>query len=277
MHHVLTCIPRSASRLAFASDVLHKVALQGCCISQDGGLDASVQGAFTALHRELVVRINTCCQLPNSLLDRRTSGDCDAFRAAARHLLPSLLLHFFSAFAFAFTFPFPWFAFVFSTAAGQLQRPNPTALSPLQRFESSLGTMSGCGYNDPEMMKAAIELAQSFSKAKGGGKSRAGGGGQGGRKEAFQPQPQRQQSRYSQVAATPRQASFPSVPESRSLAPPPSRRNYNAPGDFATGRAANRPVIGNLGRDFLVSSGVKPEPPSKLAPPSSHPGLFKAM
>ncbi|KAL7918019.1 hypothetical protein ACQKWADRAFT_331187 [Trichoderma austrokoningii] len=126
--------------------------------------------------------------------------------------------------------------------------------------------MSGCGYNDPEMLKAAIELAQSFSKSKGDGKGRAGGGGYGGdgyggRKENFQPQPQRQQGRYSQVAAAPRQAWVPPVPVSRSLAPPPSRRNYNDSGDFATRRAANRSVIGNLGRDFLVSSGVKPEPP----------------
>ncbi|KAL7900905.1 hypothetical protein HDV63DRAFT_369949 [Trichoderma sp. SZMC 28014] len=120
------------------------------------------------------------------------------------------------------------------------------------------------GYNDPEMMKAAIELAQSFSRAKGGGKNRAGGGGLGGRKDNFESyQPKQQQSRYSQVAAPPRQAFTPSVTLPRPLAPPPSRRNYGGSGDFATRRAACRPVIGNLGRDFLISSGAKaePEPP----------------
>ncbi|KAK1242537.1 hypothetical protein MKX08_005349 [Trichoderma sp. CBMAI-0020] len=115
------------------------------------------------------------------------------------------------------------------------------------------------GYNDPEMMKAAIELAQSFSRAKGGGKNRAGGGGLGGRKEYFEPYQPRQQSRYGQVAAPPRQTFAPSMPSLRPLAPPPSRRNYGGSGDFATRRAACRPVIGNLGRDFLISSGVKAE------------------
>lgn len=138
------------------------------------------------------------------------------------------------------------------------------------RSEHSFSTMSG--YNDPEMLKAAIELAQSFSKSKGGGKNRVGGGGLGGKKEPFEPYQPRQQSRYGQVAAPPRQTFTPSVTPLRPLAPPPSRRNYGASGDFATRRAACRPVIGNLGRDFLVSSGVKAEPdqPSKLPPPSSY-------
>lgn len=135
------------------------------------------------------------------------------------------------------------------------------------------------GYNDPEMLKAAIELAQSFSRAKGGGKNKAGGGGLGGRKENFESyQPRQQQSRYGQVAAPPRQTFTPSVPSLRPLAPPPSRRNYGGSGDFATRRAACRPVIGNLGRDFLISSGAKaePEPPSKLAPLNSyHDGEYK--
>lgn len=134
--------------------------------------------------------------------------------------------------------------------------------------------MSACGYNDPEMMRAAIELAQGFSKSKGIGQNKAGGSGLGGsglggRKEHFEPHRPRQQSRYGQVAAPPRQTFTPSVPLSRSLAPPPSRRNYDASGDFATRRAASRPVIGNLGKDFLISSGVKAEPPSKLTPLSS--------
>lgn len=129
------------------------------------------------------------------------------------------------------------------------------------------------GYNDPEMLKAAIELAQSFSRAKGGGKNRAGGGGLGGRKDNFESyQPRQQQSRYGQVAAPPRQTFTPSIPSVRPLAPPPSRRNYGGSGDFATRRVACRPVIGNLGRDFLTSSGTKaePEPPSKLAPLNSY-------
>ncbi|KAM0473453.1 hypothetical protein ACHAPX_008200 [Trichoderma viride] len=119
------------------------------------------------------------------------------------------------------------------------------------------------GYNDPEMLKAAIELAQSFSRTKGGGKHNTGGGGMGGRKEHFEPHQPRQQSRYGQVAAPPRQTFTPSAPPLRPLAPPPSRRNYGSSGDFATRRAACRPVIGNLGRDFLISSGVEaePEPP----------------
>ncbi|KAL6901768.1 hypothetical protein GGI43DRAFT_383364 [Trichoderma evansii] len=121
--------------------------------------------------------------------------------------------------------------------------------------------MSGCGYNDPEMLRAAIELAQSFSKAKGNGKKKPGGDGFGGRKEHFEPHRPRQQSRYSQVVAPPRQTFVPSVPSSRPLAPPPSRRNYGASGDFATRRAACRPVIGNMGKDFITSSGSKAEPP----------------
>ncbi|PNP38016.1 hypothetical protein TGAMA5MH_10115 [Trichoderma gamsii] len=119
------------------------------------------------------------------------------------------------------------------------------------------------GYNDPEMLKAAIELAQSFSRTKGGGKNRVGGGGMGSRKENFEPHQPRQQSRYGQVAAPPPQTFTPSAPPLRPLAPPPSRRNYGGSGDFATRRAACRPVIGNLGRDFLTSSGVKAE----LEPP----------
>ncbi|UKZ95193.1 uncharacterized protein TrAFT101_010044 [Trichoderma asperellum] len=120
--------------------------------------------------------------------------------------------------------------------------------------------MSACGYNDPEMMKAAIELAQSFSRSKGNGKKKSGGGSLGGGKEHYEPHQPRQQSRYSQVAAPPRQTFSPSVPSSRLSAPPPSRRTYGASGDFATRRAASRPVIGNLGKDFLTS-GSKAEPP----------------
>jgi hypothetical protein len=151
------------------------------------------------------------------------------------------------------------------------QTSNSTASTTFHHFVSSFGIMSACGYNDPEMLKAAIELAKSFSKAKGNGKNRAGGGGQGGRKEHLEsPQP-RQQSRYGQIAAPPRQVFTPSAPSLRPMAPPPSRRNYGASGDFATRRAASRPVIGSLGREFLVSSGVKAEPerPSKLAPYSA--------
>ncbi|KAH8123961.1 hypothetical protein FP744_10003188 [Trichoderma asperellum] len=120
--------------------------------------------------------------------------------------------------------------------------------------------MSACGYNDPEMMRAAIELAQSFSRSKGNGKKKPGGDSLGGRKEHYEPHQPRQQSRYGQVAAPPRQTFPPSVPSSRPSAPPPSRRTYGVSGDFATRRGASRPVIGNLGKDFLTS-GSKAEPP----------------
>lgn len=135
------------------------------------------------------------------------------------------------------------------------------------------GKMSACGYNDPEMMRAAIELAQSFSRSKGNGKKKPGGDSLGGRKEHYEPHQPRQQSRYGQVAAPPRQTFPPSVPSSRPSAPPPSRRTYGVSGDFATRRGASRPVIGNLGKDFLTS-GSKAEPPSKLAALASRRRLF---
>jgi hypothetical protein len=238
-----------------------------------------VFNAFTALFlmrkEELPVHINTCCQLLDSLPYRHTGGGCHAFRAATSHLLPSLPLHFFTPFAFAFAFPFFFFFAFCSTAAAIAVHFDSGFAHYFTRFELSSNAMSG--YNDPEMLKAAIELAQSFSRTKGGGKHNTGGGGMGGRKEHFEPHQPRQQSRYGQVAAPPRQTFTPSAPPLRPLAPPPSRRNYGGSGDFATRRAACRPVIGNLGRDFLISSGVEaePEPPSKLAPPSSRHRLLK--
>lgn len=82
-----------------ASDVSHKVALQGCCIDSRWVL-MHVFNAFTALFlmrkEELPVHINTCCQLPDSLPLMHTGGGCHAFRAATSHLLLSLLLHFFN-------------------------------------------------------------------------------------------------------------------------------------------------------------------------------------
>lgn len=243
------------------------------------GLDAGVQGTFTLIilrrTEKLPVHINTCCQLPDSLLHMYKNGGCPTFRAATRHLLPSLALVTFLSAASLFQHHslFPCFYSKYcKCGSSRFRRWIYLSLCHSNLF---LSTMSACGYNDPEMLRAAIELAQSFSKSKGNGKKNAGGDRLGGRKEHYEPPPprqqsSRQQSRYSQVAAPPRQTLTPSMPPSRPLAPPPSRRNYDASGDFATRRAASRPVIGNLGKDFITTSALKAEPPSKWTPLRSY-------
>ncbi|RFU76360.1 hypothetical protein TARUN_5886 [Trichoderma arundinaceum] len=104
------------------------------------------------------------------------------------------------------------------------------------------------GYGDPEKMRAAIELAQSFGKTKAPReKKRVGGGSLGPKQEHWEPYQMGQQSRYGQVSAPPRQT-FSSF---GSYIPPPSQRNYGPSVNFSTGRARRPPVIGKLGLDFL--------------------------
>ncbi|KAL7788279.1 hypothetical protein V8C37DRAFT_411699 [Trichoderma ceciliae] len=103
------------------------------------------------------------------------------------------------------------------------------------------------GYNDPEKLRAAIELAQSFGKTKVPQQKKVGSLGLGKRQEHWEPYHAGQQSRSSQVIAP----SLQTLNYSGSLAPPPSMRNYGSSVTFSTGRAGRYPVIGSLGVDFI--------------------------
>lgn len=103
------------------------------------------------------------------------------------------------------------------------------------------------GFNDPEKMRAAIELARSFGKVKDPKKKKYDVGGFAPRQEYWNQPPAGEQSRYGAPAASSRQTFAPYG----SLAPPPSQREYGPSMSFSTGRAAKSSVIGNLGVDFL--------------------------
>ncbi|KAM0264098.1 hypothetical protein ACHAQJ_000843 [Trichoderma viride] len=113
------------------------------------------------------------------------------------------------------------------------------------------------GYMDPEMMRAAKELAQSFQRSKEVPKKKVGGGGPAPRQEHWEPFQAGQQSRYGQVTAPPRQF----LPSSGSLAPPPSRRSYATSVNFSTGRTGRPSVIGSLGLDFIRPPSSKVDSP----------------
>lgn len=103
------------------------------------------------------------------------------------------------------------------------------------------------GFGDDEKLRAARELAQSFSKSKPAKKKNVGGGGYGPRPVIYVPQRHQQVPLIRQPPVT--------KPAIQNI-PPPSKRNYSATTSFSTGRAG-KSVIGTSGLDFLKASGAK--------------------
>ncbi|UNI21497.1 hypothetical protein JDV02_007483 [Purpureocillium takamizusanense] len=113
--------------------------------------------------------------------------------------------------------------------------------------------MSGSGYNDPEKLAAALELARSF---KSGGDTKHRRGNQTGRAAASRraPQPTQQKS-----------AAHISQPSNICGPPPPSQRQYAGLGRFGEQSAnyGESPVLGSSAADFLRR--VDDEDPAKSA------------
>ncbi|KAL6813600.1 hypothetical protein V8C40DRAFT_117745 [Trichoderma camerunense] len=103
------------------------------------------------------------------------------------------------------------------------------------------------GFGDDEKLRAARELAQSFSKSKPAKKKNVGGGNYGPRPVIYVPQ-------HHQPAPLIRH--HPVARPATQNIPPPSKRNYSATTTFSTGRAG-KSVIGTSGLDFLKASGAK--------------------
>ncbi|KAL7807333.1 hypothetical protein V8C44DRAFT_367465 [Trichoderma aethiopicum] len=114
------------------------------------------------------------------------------------------------------------------------------------------------GFQDPEKLAAARELAQSFSKIKDP-KKKSGGGGGGGhqpRYEQWEPYPPQHHGHHAQFA--PQQYWQDAGPPISSV-PPPSQRMYASTTSFSTGRTAKVSVIGNAGLDFIKQAGIRPQ------------------
>lgn len=110
------------------------------------------------------------------------------------------------------------------------------------------------GFGDDEKLRAARELAQSFSKSKPPKKKNVGGGNFSPRPVIYVPQHHQPMPKLRQPPVT--KPAFQNVSPSVSSIPPPSMRNYSATTSFSTGRAG-KSVIGTSGLDFLKASGDK--------------------
>ncbi|KAH0523596.1 hypothetical protein TsFJ059_008579 [Trichoderma semiorbis] len=112
------------------------------------------------------------------------------------------------------------------------------------------------GFGDDEKLRAARELAQSFSKSKPAKKKNVSGGtyGYGSRPVIYEPQHHQPAPLIRQPPVT--RPAIQNFPPSNSSIPPPSQRNYAATTTFSTGRAG-KSVIGTSGLDFLKASGAK--------------------
>ncbi|KAJ4857375.1 hypothetical protein T069G_08272 [Trichoderma breve] len=112
------------------------------------------------------------------------------------------------------------------------------------------------GFGDDEKLRAARELAQSFSKSKPAKKKNVCGGsyGYGSRPVIYVPQHHQPAPLIRQPPVT--RPAIQNPPPSNSSIPPPSKRNYSATTSFSTGRAG-KSVIGTSGLDFLKASGAK--------------------
>ncbi|KAL7784281.1 hypothetical protein V8C43DRAFT_293116 [Trichoderma afarasin] len=112
------------------------------------------------------------------------------------------------------------------------------------------------GFGDDEKLRAARELAQSFSKSKPAKKKNVSGGtyGYGSRPVIYVPQHHQPAPLIRQPPVT--RPAIQNLPPSNSSIPPPSQRNYSATTTFSTGRVG-KSVIGTSGLDFLKASGAK--------------------
>lgn len=110
------------------------------------------------------------------------------------------------------------------------------------------------GFGDDEKLRAARELAQSFSKSKPAKKKNVGGSNYGPRPVIYVPQHQQLAPLIRHHPVT--RPAIQNLPPPNSSIPPPSQRNYSATTTFSTGRAG-KSVIGTSGLDFLKASGAK--------------------
>ncbi|KAK4063980.1 uncharacterized protein Triagg1_9308 [Trichoderma aggressivum f. europaeum] len=110
------------------------------------------------------------------------------------------------------------------------------------------------GFGDDEKLRAARELAQSFSRSKPPKKKNVGGSSFGPRQVIYVPQHHQPMPKIRQPPVT--KPILQNAPPSISSVPPPSMRNYSATASFSTGRAG-KSVIGTSGLDFLKASGDK--------------------
>ncbi|KAL6797079.1 hypothetical protein J3E68DRAFT_323845 [Trichoderma sp. SZMC 28012] len=110
------------------------------------------------------------------------------------------------------------------------------------------------GFGDDEKLRAARELAQSFSKSKPAKKKNVGGGNYGPRPVIYVPQHHQSAPSIRHHPVT--RPAIQNVTPPNSSIPPPSKRSYSATTSFSTGRAG-KSVIGTSGLDFLKASGAK--------------------
>lgn len=138
---------------------------------------------------------------------------------------------------------------------------NFTISLPAQLRSRLVLVESMSGFQDPEKLAAARELAQSFSKIKDPKKKSGGGGGGGGgghqpRYEQWEPYPPQHHGHHAQFA--PQQYWQDAGPPISSV-PPPSQRMYASTTSFSTGRTGKVSVIGNAGLDFIKEAGIRPQ------------------
>ncbi|KAH0495449.1 hypothetical protein TgHK011_008999 [Trichoderma gracile] len=139
------------------------------------------------------------------------------------------------------------------------------------------GNMSG--YQDPEKLAAARELAQAFSKVKDPKKKKSGGGGgQQPRYEQWEPyppqhHPPQHHGHHAQFA--PQQYWQNAGPPHITSVPPPSQRMYASTTSFSTGRTSKVSVIGNAGLEFIKQAGMRPQ--AAQAQPSQGPSAGQTL
>ncbi|KKP04543.1 hypothetical protein THAR02_03369 [Trichoderma harzianum] len=175
---------------------------------------------MSTLHSRSVVLILCAeCSVPGRFSRARIKGSCH-HSSTSTSSSPSLP-HFFNHLIYSIASQIPW-------------------ISPQEEMS---------GFGDDEKLRAARELAQSFSKSKPAKKKNVSGGsyGYGSRPVIHVPQ-------YHQPAPLIRQPPV-TRPAIQNI-PPPSQRNYSATASFSTGRAG-KSVIGTSGLDFLKASGAK--------------------
>lgn len=119
------------------------------------------------------------------------------------------------------------------------------------------------GFQDPEKLAAARELAQAFSKVKDPKKKKStgGGGSQQPRYEQWEPYPpqhHQHHGHHGHHAQFAPQQYWQSAGPPISSVPPPSQRMYASTTSFSTGRAGKVSVIGNAGLDFIKQAGMRP-------------------
>ncbi|OTA06073.1 hypothetical protein A9Z42_0067880 [Trichoderma parareesei] len=120
------------------------------------------------------------------------------------------------------------------------------------------------GFQDPEKLAAARELAQAFSKVKDPKKKKSGGGGGSQQPryeqwEPYAPQHHQHHGHHGHHAQFAPQQYWQSTGPPISSVPPPSQRMYASTTSFSTGRAGKVSVIGNAGLDFIKQAGMRPQ------------------